>query len=202
VTDHFAAGSGDPEVSTPQESGSPGYRSGPPLIALAVIVVAGLLWGLLWWKFAPTPGTQVIDGALYPRGGDGWSAAQDGTFAIVGAATGAIISVIWPSLTRRVPVAGVIAGVLGCVLAGLIAWWLGVHLGPDPLRVQLKAGIKTPTLPLVLNAPVAVLVAPMIFGVVRALTEMLTYAFANVHTAPPEPATSSAAQAVHIQQGQ
>ena len=53
-----------------------------------------------------------------------------------------------------------------------------------------------------LHTPIALLFAPMLFAVVRALTELLGSALSGIHTEPPAPATSSAAQAVHIQQGQ
>ncbi len=75
-------------------------------------------------------------------------------------------------------------------------------LGPDSLRDQLAAGVKAPITPVALHTPVALLFAPMLFAVVRALVELLGSAVAGIHTEPPAPATSSAAQSVHIEQGQ
>ena len=191
-------------------SGSPdgarGSRRGPDLgrslAAPALIVAAGLAWGLLWWRLAPTATTVVQDGGVYLRGHEELMAAQDGWFVVLGAITGAVLSTVWPMVSRRRPIAGLLAGLAGCVAAGLLAWALGVWLGPSSLRDQLAAGVKAPITPLVLHTPVALLFAPMLFAVVRGLMELLGSAFAGMHTEPPLPAMHSATQAVHIQQGQ
>jgi hypothetical protein len=172
------------------------------LVAVAVIVTAGLAWGLLWWRLAPTAATVVQDGGVYLQGHEELMAAQDGWFAVLGAATGALLSVVWPMVVRTRPILGLVLGLAGSVAAGLLAWGLGVWLGPSSLSDQLAAGVKAPITPLVLHTPVALLFAPMLFAVVRALTELIGSALSGIHTAPPPPATSSAAQTVHIQQGQ
>jgi hypothetical protein len=172
------------------------------LVAAAVVVTAGLAWGLLWWRLAPTAATVVQDGGVYLKGHEELMAAQDGWFVVLGALSGALLSVVWPMVVRHRQVAGLLAGLVGCLAAGLIAWGLGAWLGPSSLRDQLAAGVKAPITPLVLHTPVALLFAPMLFAVVRALVELLGSAVAGIHTEPPEPATSSAAQSVHIEQGQ
>ena len=172
------------------------------LVAVAVILTAGLAWGLLWWQLAPTATTVVQDGGVYLQGHEELMVAQDGWFVVLGAVTGALLSVVWPLVVRQRQVAGLVAGLVGCLASGLIAWGLGVWLGPDSLRDQLAAGVKAPITPLVLHTPVALLFAPMLFAVVRVLVELVGSALSGMHTEPPAPATSSAAQAVHVQQRQ
>jgi uncharacterized membrane protein YeaQ/YmgE (transglycosylase-associated protein family) len=168
----------------------------------ALIVGAGLVWGLLWWQLAPTAATVVQDGGVYLRGHQELMAAQDGWFVVLGSITGALLSTVWPSVSRGGTVRALLAGLVGCVAAGLFAWGLGVWLGPSSLRDQLAAGVKAPITPLVLHTPAALLFAPMLFAAVRGLMELLGSAFANIHTETPPPATHSGAQTVHIQQGQ
>ncbi|MFL6099103.1 MAG: hypothetical protein ACJ71T_04015 [Actinomycetales bacterium] len=180
-----------------------------PLLAVGVVVAAGLLWGVLWWLLAPTAGTVVQDGGVYLQGHDELMVGQDGWFVVLGAAAGAILATVWPALTRRRPVAGLLVGLGGCLVAGLVAWALGSWLGPDSLRSQLAAGVKAPVTPIALHTWAALLFAPFLFAVVRGVTELLSSAVAGMHTEPPPPATStspatrsSAAQGVHVQQRQ
>jgi hypothetical protein len=180
-----------------------------PVVAGAVVVLAGVLWGVLWWLLAPTARTVVQDGGVYLQGHDELMVGQDGWFVVLGAATGAILATLWPALSRRRPVAGLFAGLAGCVVAGLIAWAVGAWLGPDSLGTQLAAGVKAPITPIALHTWSALLFAPFLFVAVRGLTELLSSAVAGMHTEPPPPATStspagrgSAAQGVHVQQRQ
>lgn len=172
------------------------------LAPLAVVITAGLVWGLLWWQLAPTATTVVQDGGVYLQGHEELMIGQDGWFVVLGAGVGAVLSVLWPLVAHLRQVAALAAGLAGSVAAGLIAWGLGGWLGPDPLRDQLAAGVKAPVTPIELHTPVALLFAPLLFAVVRVLVELVGSALSGMHTDPPPPATSSAAQAVHVQQGQ
>jgi hypothetical protein len=109
---------------------------------------------------------------------------------------------VWPVLTRRTPVIGVVAGLVGSAAAGLLAWRIGTLLGPDPLKAQFLAGVKAPITPLVLHTPIAVLVAPLAFAVVRLAMEGLGHVLSRASDDRPGPVTSSVAQAVDVQQGQ
>jgi hypothetical protein len=180
-------------------------------VAVAVVLGAGAVWGVLWWLLAPTARTVIQDGGVYLRGHEELMAGQDGWFVVLGAATGAVLATVWPMLTRRRPVAGLVAGLVGCLAAGLVAWAVGVWLGPAALTTQLAAGVKAPITPLELHTPAALLFAPFLFALVRGLTELLASAVAGIHTEPPPPATStspaartagSAPEGVHVQQGQ
>jgi hypothetical protein len=140
---------------------------------------------------------------------------QDGWFVVLGALTGAVLATVWPALwpalTRSRPIASIVAGLAACLAAGLVAWGLGAWLGPDALTSQLAHGVKAPMTPVALHTPAALLFAPFLFVVVRGLMDLLGSAVAGMHTDPPPPATStstpfspggSAAQGVHVQQGQ
>lgn len=174
-----------------------------------MVLAAGVLWGVLWWLLAPTARTVVRDGGVYLQGHEELMVGQDGWFVVLGAVTGAVLATIWPALSRRRPLAGLFAGLAGCLLAGLLAWALGSWLGPDSLRAQLDSGVKAPVTPVALHSWAALLFAPFLFAVVRGLTELLGSAVAGMYTEPPPPATStspatrsSATQGVHVQQRQ
>jgi hypothetical protein len=181
-------------------SDAPAGRFRTPLVAFALVVVAGLLWGLAWFWIAPTAKTQVIDGGVYLNGHDNLFASQDGWFAVLGAVVGALLSVVWPYLTRRTPVAGVVAGLVGSTVSGLLAWWLGSTLGPDPLKTQLQHGIKAPITPVMLHTSTAVLMAPLFFAAVRIVIETVRHFLDGRAEARPQP-VGSAAQGVHVEQG-
>jgi hypothetical protein len=180
------------------------------ILAIAVVLAVGLLWGVVWDWLAPTARTVVQDGGVYLQGHEELMVGQDGWFAVLGAIAGAVLATVWPALwpalSRSRPIASVGAGLAACVAAGLVAWGLGAWLGPDALTDQLAAKVKAPITPLALHTPAALLFAPFLFVVVRGLIELLGSAVAGIHTEPPPPAMSasggSAAQGVHIQQGQ
>jgi hypothetical protein len=204
VTDNFTAPEGLPVTGEigPRADRAPRRGRWVAALALGLLVLAGLVWGLLWWRIAPTAATTIEDGAVFLNGHDELMAAQDGWFAILGGVAGALLSVVWPVLTRRTPVIGVVAGLVGSAAAGLLAWRIGTLLGPDPLKAQVLAGVKAPITPLVLHTPIAVLVAPLAFAVVRLAMEGLGHVLSSASADPPGPASSSVAQAVDVQQGQ
>jgi hypothetical protein len=176
-----------------------GARAGAvaPLAAVGIVLGAGVLWGLLWWWLAPTARTVVQDGGVYLQGHEELMVGQDGWFVVLGAIAGAVLATVWPALwwaiTTKRPIAGLFAGMAGCLAAGLVAWGLGAWLGPDPLTSQLAHGVKAPVTPLALHTRAALLFAPFLFVVVRGLMELLGSALGGMHTEPPPPATSTSA---------
>ncbi len=108
---------------------------------------------------------------------------------------------VWPYLTRRRPVAGVVAGLVGSAVAGLIAWWLGSALGPDPLKTQLRHGVKAPITPVVLHTSTAVLMAPLFFAAVRIADRAGVALPRRPGRGHRRGRSASAAQGVHVEQG-
>ncbi|AIR97878.1 hypothetical protein SGLAU_09335 [Streptomyces glaucescens] len=105
----------------------------------AVITVAvalgGVLLGLLWYWLAPRVPLvgDVVDGrwVVYVKDTEGEQAAGvDGTFALLALAFGVLSGVVVFLLRRRGGVPAVVALGAGGLLGSLLAWRLGVWLGP------------------------------------------------------------------------
>ncbi|MBZ6194970.1 AAA family ATPase [Streptomyces olivaceus] len=128
-------------------AGSPyeshGEQDGPGMLtevrqavvtALAV-TLSGALLGVLWWKLAPSVPLvgSVVDGRwfVYLKDSEGEQAiAVDGTFTLLALAFGALSAVVLFLLRRRGGVPLVAALGVGGLLGSLLAWRLGVWLGP------------------------------------------------------------------------
>ncbi|MGW5674356.1 hypothetical protein ACWEV4_04630 [Streptomyces sp. NPDC003860] len=98
------------------------------VVALAVL---GIVLGLLWLWLAPK--VQLISNGreIYLRDTEGEEAiGADGTFALLALAFGAVSAagVFW--WRRRGGIVLVLALALGGLVGGLVAWRLGVWLGP------------------------------------------------------------------------
>jgi len=105
----------------------------------AVITVAvalgGVLLGLLWHWLAPRVPLvgDVVDGrwVVYVKDTEGEQAAGvDGTFALLALAFGVLSGVVVFLLRRRGGVPVVVALGAGGLLGSLLAWRIGVWLGP------------------------------------------------------------------------
>lgn len=106
----------------------------------AVITAAGLLGGvllgLLWWWLAPhVPLVGDVVGkswVVYLKDSEGEQAiGVDGTFTLLGLALGVVSAVLVFLLRRRGGVPLVVALGLGGLLGSVLAWRLGVYLGPE-----------------------------------------------------------------------
>lgn len=146
-------------------------------LVAAVSAAAGLPVGLLWWLLAPlTPAVKRADG-LYRVGGDAETAiAADGWFAVCTLAAGVVAGVAVSALLRRDRLGALVGLAAGGVLGALVAWGLGVVLGPDSFEAQaaqLQVGDRFDG-PLRLSALGVLLVWPvsaviLFFGVVAGL---------------------------------
>ncbi|GCB50188.1 hypothetical protein SNL152K_7531 [Streptomyces sp. NL15-2K] len=105
----------------------------------AVITVAvalgGVLLGVLWWWLAPHVPLvgDVVDRnwVVYLKDTEGEQAVGvDGTFTLLAAAFGVLSAFVVFLLRRRGGVPLVVALTLGGLLGSLLAWRLGVWLGP------------------------------------------------------------------------
>ncbi|SNX57781.1 uncharacterized protein DUF2567 [Streptomyces sp. TLI_55] len=105
----------------------------------AVITVAvalgGLLLGVLWWWLAPHVPLvgDIVEKRwiVYVKDTEGEQAVGvDGTFALLGLAFGVVSAVVVFLLRRRGGVPLVVALGVGGLLGSLLAWRVGVWLGP------------------------------------------------------------------------
>ncbi|CAL9418241.1 hypothetical protein SUDANB140_01799 [Streptomyces sp. enrichment culture] len=156
---------------------SHGEQDGPGMLtevrqaavtALAV-ALSGALLGVLWWKLAPDVplvGTVANDRwFVYLADSEGEQAiAVDGTFTLLALAFGALSALVVFLLRRRGGVPLVVALGAGGLLGSLLAWRLGVWLGPtqDVLAHAKDVGEgETFTAPLRLGAKGALLAWPL-----------------------------------------
>ncbi|MFA3874429.1 AAA family ATPase [Streptomyces sp. MMCC 100] len=120
-----------------------GEQDGPGMLkevrqaAVTVVAVAlfGALLGVLWWKLAPSVPLvgDVVGGSwvVYLKDSEGEQAiGVDGTFTLLALAFGALSAVVVFLLRRRGGVPLVVALGVGGLLGSLLAWRLGVWLGP------------------------------------------------------------------------
>ncbi|MFG2571923.1 DUF2567 domain-containing protein [Streptomyces sp. NPDC048481] len=105
-------------------------------VITVAVAVAGVLLGLLWAWLAPNVplvGDLADDQwVVYFKDTEGEQAiGVDGTFALLGLACGTVSAVAVFCLRRRGGVPLVVALALGGFLGSLLAWRLGLWLGPD-----------------------------------------------------------------------
>ncbi|WP_395573583.1 AAA family ATPase [Streptomyces sp. BK79] len=119
------------------EQDGPGMMTEVRQAAVAAVVMAlsGALLGVLWWKLAPTVplvGDLVDDSwVVYLKDSEGEQAVGvDGTFTLLALAFGAVSAVAVFLLRRRGGVPLVAALGVGGLLGSLLAWRVGVWLGP------------------------------------------------------------------------
>ncbi|WP_086794347.1 AAA family ATPase [Streptomyces thermovulgaris] len=157
---------GAPAVRVYDQDG-PGLRAElrEAVVVLVAVTLGGVLLGLLWLWLAPRVPLVGIasegNWAVYPKETEGEQAIGiDGTFTLLGLAFGAVSAVIVFLARRRGGVPLVVALCLGGLLGSLLAWRLGVALGPErDVIAHAKAvgeGVTFPA-PLKLGAPGALL---------------------------------------------
>jgi hypothetical protein len=160
---------------------------GGALVA-AGVAVFGLVLGLLWLWLAPRVPLISDGSAVYLERPEGEEAiGADGMFVLLGLAVGAVAGAV-VFLLRRAGGVGVVVGLaIGGIAGSLIAWRLGVWLGPtDDLAAHARA-VGADTVfdgPLELKAKGALLAYP--FGAL--LVHLLcTALFAKRDPQPADP---------------
>ncbi|MFG2355840.1 AAA family ATPase [Streptomyces sp. NPDC048521] len=161
---------GAPGAGSYEEDG-PGMKTEVREAAVITVAVAlgGILLGLLWWWLAPR--VQLVGDefdkswVVYVKDSEGEQAAGvDGTFTLLGLGFGLVSAVVVFLLRRRGGVPLVVALGLGGLLGSLLAWRLGVWLGPgSDVLAHAKAVGKGVTFsgPLELGAKGALLAWPL-----------------------------------------
>ena len=104
------------------------------VVAVAV-ALGGVLLGVLWWWLAPRVPLvgDVVDQnwVVYLKDTEGEQAVGvDGTFTLLGLAFGVVTAFVVFLVRRRGGVPLVVALTVGGLLGSLLAWRLGVWLGP------------------------------------------------------------------------
>ncbi|MFT9479206.1 ABC transporter permease [Streptomyces sp. 11-1-2] len=127
--------SGHPEGSEHSEYSEPGPELRAELVQASLVAIAvavsGVLLGLLWLWLAPKVPLVSDGSAVYLKNSEGEDAiGADGMFTLLGLAFGAISALIVFLLFRHGGIALVIGLAIGGVLASVIAWRLGLWLGP------------------------------------------------------------------------
>ncbi|WP_327041519.1 DUF2567 domain-containing protein [Micromonospora ureilytica] len=99
--------------------------------AVLALAALGVPLGLLWAALAPdTPVLKTAEGAIYAEPQPEQPIAADGWFSLLGLAFGLIVALaLWLVLRRRRGPVGLLAAVLGTLVAAPVAWQVGRRIG-------------------------------------------------------------------------
>lgn len=181
--------------------GWPEIRADLPRAGLLLLAVAlaGVPAGVLWWALAPRADFQVTeDGpAAVGRPSVELLIADDAVFVLVLAGLGLLAGLAAWAMRRARGVAVVVALAVGTVLAGAVAWGVGVLLGRGPSESELGEVGAVVTTPLGLDSTAALAVAPFVAVLVYLLGVIVNADDGLGRAAPdpePDPATELPAQ--------
>lgn len=134
------------------------------VVTVVMALVGGALLGILWWWLAPHVPLVSDGSAVYFKETEGEQAVGvDGTFTLLALGAGALSALVVFLLRRRGGVPLVVALMVGGLLGAVLAWRLGVWLGPGTdvaARAKEVGRGVTFSAPLKLGAKGALLVWP------------------------------------------
>jgi hypothetical protein len=175
----------------------PGVRRVVAEAAVASAAVAGVV-AVAWAALVPDILVEVTgDGVRLGMAQAALLFGVDGWFAVLGAVAGLLLGAVLLIRHRATPVVAVVATVVAALGGSLLAWRVGVLLGPDPVERRAATVDDGTTLPLDLGIeahgvllawPLGVVVAVLVVGFL--LDEPPPAA-----PRPPDPATGDAAGA-------
>ncbi|MDX3639134.1 DUF2567 domain-containing protein [Streptomyces sp. MB09-02B] len=118
----------------PEKPAGPGLRTEVIEAAVVTVVMAllgGAVLGVLWWWLAPHVPLVSDGSAVYFKDTEGEQAVGvDGTFTLLALGAGALSGLVVFLLRRRGGVPLTVALMVGGLLGAVVAWRLGVWLGP------------------------------------------------------------------------
>ncbi len=134
-------------------------------VVTVLLAVAGVGLGLLWLWLAPRVPLISDSQAVFLNDSEGEEAiGGDGTFVLLGLAFGAVAAALVFCFQRRGGIASVVGLALGGLLGSLVAWRLGVWLGPSQDVVAHARAVGKGVVfdaPLALHAKGALLAWPL-----------------------------------------
>ncbi|QDQ11025.1 DUF2567 domain-containing protein [Streptomyces spectabilis] len=122
------------EADTWREEGEPGMKReiGQAAVIAAAVAVSGVLLGLLWLWLAPRVPLIADKQAVYLKDTEGEQAiGVDGTFTLLGLAFGFVSALVVFLVRRRGGIPLVVGLAVGALLGAVLAWKVGVWIGPD-----------------------------------------------------------------------
>lgn len=154
------------------------------LRVLVGVLLASPVVGVVWWLIAPLPRMQMFGRSVVLVDPEGEAAvAADGWFAICAGSAGLVCAVVAFALIRRARVGALLGLTVGGLVAAIIAWRIGVFLGPAPVHEQAKALASGASF----DGPLAVSAKAVLFA--WPLVSVIVYFALTAGLEPPTPWT-------------
>lgn len=196
---------GQPVVRDPLSAttgGVPGIRqsAGSGLVVVGALLSAGVLVGVVWALIAPKVTCVAVEtDCRYSYEGGRFFIAE-GMFGLLAVAAGLLAAVFARRMVRELGWPIVIALTVGGLLASVVAWRVGVWLGPDDPSGQVSAIGDVAELPLRLRSSGLLMTWSIASLIVALVITMLDDAPSHPGVAP-EPPPDPAELAARIQNG-